>query len=136
RTATVPQFLARLYELPSVREHFLRRGDRQAAENLEKLREVARHLFRNEHALTLRAFVSALKRNLPSGAEESEALLAPGEEAERPPSVRRLTIHGARGWNSRSSSSPRCRPRGSTRTSPRSSFLVTTGSISISATSA
>jgi DNA helicase-2/ATP-dependent DNA helicase PcrA len=97
RTATVPQILARLYELTSVREHFLGRGDRQAAENLEKLREVARHLFRNEQALTLRAFVGALKRNLQSGAEESEALLAPGEEAERPNYVRLLTVHGAKG---------------------------------------
>src|SRR5262249_9192905 len=87
----------RLYELTSVREHFLRRGERQAAENLEKLREVARHLFRNEQALTLRHFVGALKRNLLSGAEESEALLAPGEEAERPRYVRLLTVHGAKG---------------------------------------
>jgi DNA helicase-2/ATP-dependent DNA helicase PcrA len=93
----VPQILARLYELTSVRERFLQRGERQAAENLEKLRELARHLFRNEQALTLRHFADSLKRSLQSGAEESEALLAPGEEAERPRHVRLMTVHSAKG---------------------------------------
>src|SRR5262249_54197751 len=41
RSATVPQILARLYELFDVRRVYLGQGDRQAAENLEKLREVA-----------------------------------------------------------------------------------------------
>lgn len=97
RVATVPQILARLYALTSVREHYARLGDRQAAENLEKLRELARHLFRNEQALTLRQFVGALKRCFQSGAEESEALMAPGQATERPHFVRLMTIHAAKG---------------------------------------
>src|SRR5439155_6128463 len=79
RSATVPQILGRLYDLSQIRDHFRATGDHQAAENLEKLRELARRLFRSEQALTLRQYVGALKRCLQAGVEESEALLGAGQ---------------------------------------------------------
>src|SRR5207302_313370 len=75
RTATVPQILGRAYEVFGVREAYLARGGRQAAENLEKLRELSRTLFRTEQALTLRQYVTSLRRSILAGVPESEAQL-------------------------------------------------------------
>lgn len=97
RSATVPQILGRLYNLFQIREHLRSVGDHQAAENLEKLREIARSLFRSEQALTLRHYLGALKRCLQAGVEESEAILGGAEEVPRPAYVRLLTIHAAKG---------------------------------------
>jgi DNA helicase-2/ATP-dependent DNA helicase PcrA len=97
RSATVPQILGRLYDLSQIRDHFRAIGDHQAAENLEKLRELARRLFRSEQALTLRQYVGALKLCLQAGVEESEALLGAGQPAERPAYISLLTVHAAKG---------------------------------------
>jgi ATP-dependent exoDNAse (exonuclease V) beta subunit len=97
RSATVPQILGRLYDLFQIREHFRSAGDQQAAENLEKLRELARRMFRTEQALTLRQYVGALKRCLQAGVEESEALLGVVEPSTRPAYIRLMTIHAAKG---------------------------------------
>jgi ATP-dependent exoDNAse (exonuclease V) beta subunit len=97
RSATVPQIVGRLYDLFAIRDHYRAVGDAQAVENLEKLRELARHLFRDEQALTVRQFVGALKRCLQGGVEESEALLGRAETPSRPLFIRLMTIHAAKG---------------------------------------
>jgi DNA helicase-2/ATP-dependent DNA helicase PcrA len=97
RTATVPQILGRLYELFGAREAYLARGDRQAAENLEKLRELARSLFRAEQALTLRQYVGLLRRNILAGAPEPDAPTGDEPAGERVPYVRLMTVHAAKG---------------------------------------
>lgn len=98
RTDTVPQILARLYEAFDIRRHYLAGGQTQAAQNLEKLREIARGMFRSEQALTLRQFVRQLELNILRGAEESEALPDAADAAEqRPPFVRVMTVHRSKG---------------------------------------
>ncbi|MBE9200059.1 MULTISPECIES: UvrD-helicase domain-containing protein [unclassified Nodularia (in: cyanobacteria)] len=96
RSATVPQILTRLYEAFHIRSHYLRQKNQQAANNLEKLRELARSLCQNEQALTLRQFVKWLEISILSSKEEGEALL-PENTGERPNYVRITTIHRAKG---------------------------------------
>jgi DNA helicase-2/ATP-dependent DNA helicase PcrA len=97
RSETVPPLLARLYEAFEIRQHYRTQGDLQALENLEKLREIARRLFQEEQALTLRQFVDYLQLAILSGREESEAPVEVGESVTRPPYVRIMTIHRAKG---------------------------------------
>jgi DNA helicase-2/ATP-dependent DNA helicase PcrA len=97
RSATVPQIVGRLYDLFGIRDHYRPGDDAQAVENLEKLRELARHLFCDEQALTVRQFVRALKRCLQGGVEESEALLGGAAIPTRPPYIRLMTVHAAKG---------------------------------------
>lgn len=94
--ATVPELLADLYDAFDIFGYYHASGDGQAVENLEKLREVARGLFRNEQALTLRQFVATLRRKLLNQEEEDEA---PSDIAAstRPPHVRLLTAHRSKG---------------------------------------
>lgn len=94
---TVPQLLGRLYEAFDVRGYYRGTGQHRAAENLEKLREVARRMFRNEQALTLRQFVGSLELAILTGKEESEAEAARAEEEELPPYVRVMTVHHSKG---------------------------------------
>lgn len=94
RSETVPQILARLYEQFAIREWYRARGDDQAADNLERLREIARGLFRSEQALTVRQFVDWLLAAIRSAREEREA------EVESPEGIawiRLLTVHRAKG---------------------------------------
>jgi ATP-dependent exoDNAse (exonuclease V) beta subunit len=95
RTATVPQLLGRLSELFGVRGAYLARGDRRAAENPEKLRELARGLVRTEQALTLRQYVGVRRGNILAGVPEPDAGL--DGAGTTPPHVRLLTVHAAKG---------------------------------------
>ncbi len=96
RSATVSQLLAQLYQSFEIRSYYLRQGNQQAADNLEKLRELARSLCQNEQALTLRQFVNWLRISMLSAKEEGEAM--PSERAEeRPNYVRIMTIHRSKG---------------------------------------
>jgi DNA helicase-2/ATP-dependent DNA helicase PcrA len=101
RKDTVPQLIARLYEAFKIREVYLHRGDRQKAENLEKLREMARTLFNNEQALTLRQFVNYMETMCLTGQEEEEADVGDepsvGEAGGLETAVRVMTIHRAKG---------------------------------------
>lgn len=94
--ATVPELLADLYDAFAIFGHYRTAGDDQAVENLEKLREVARGMFRNEQALTLRQFAAALGRKLLNREDEDEAPSAVAG-VDRPPYIRVLTAHRAKG---------------------------------------
>jgi DNA helicase-2/ATP-dependent DNA helicase PcrA len=96
RSATVPQILAILYESFHIRSYYLRQGNQQAANNLEKLRELARRLYQNEQALTLRQFVKWLEISILSSKEEGEAM-PPEGAGERPTYVPIMTIHRSKG---------------------------------------
>jgi ATP-dependent exoDNAse (exonuclease V) beta subunit len=95
RVATVPVLIAELYDRFDIRAIYLRRGDRRAVDNLDKLRELAREMFTNEQALTLRQFVNSLQRSFLSEQEETEA--GQEEVEERPPYIRIMTIHQSKG---------------------------------------
>jgi DNA helicase-2/ATP-dependent DNA helicase PcrA len=97
RTDTVPQWLARLYEAFGIQGYYRDvLGDRQAAENLEKLREMARRLFGDEQALTLRQFAQWLQMAYLTDREEGEAQVG-SEPSDSPPYVRLMTVHRAKG---------------------------------------
>lgn len=99
RTDTVPQLLARLYTAFDVRGYYRATGQPRAAQNLEKLREVARTMFRREQALTLRQFVRSLELSILTGAEEAEGDpdTPPEESGNEPPYVRVMTVHRSKG---------------------------------------
>lgn len=97
RTDTVPQILERLYQLFDVRNHYMARGDEQAVENLEKLREFARRMFNDEQALTLRQFVDRMRLIYLTEQEQPEAGLGARDDGPRPRYIRIMTIHRAKG---------------------------------------
>lgn len=97
RTDTVPQILERLYQLFSIRDYYAAQGDRQAVENLEKLRELARRMFNDEQALTLRQFADRMLLIYLTEQEEPEAGLEVQDDSPRPPYIRIMTIHRAKG---------------------------------------
>jgi DNA helicase-2/ATP-dependent DNA helicase PcrA len=97
RKDTVPQIIGRLYEAFEIRNYYLNREDRQAAENLEKLREMARRLFKSEQALTLRQFVEHLRLDILLKRDESDARLQGMPDEVRPPYIRIMTVHRAKG---------------------------------------
>jgi ATP-dependent exoDNAse (exonuclease V) beta subunit len=96
RTETVPQLLGRVYRDFGIQEYFQEHGQQQAAANLEKLRDIARSMFSNEQALTLRQFTAGLRRAILTGAEEPEAEVPHGEERLHD-YVRVMTIHKSKG---------------------------------------
>jgi ATP-dependent exoDNAse (exonuclease V) beta subunit len=96
RIATVPQLLASLYEKFRIREYYRGRGDLQSIENLEQLREMARELFNNEQALTLRDFVDFLRTMILTDTAQDEAPLP--NQGQGPENVVRLmTVHRSKG---------------------------------------
>lgn len=97
RMDTVPQILARLYTNFGIREFYLQTGDRLAADNLERLREVARGLFQEEQALTLRTFVGWMRMAYLTGREEQEADWATDSGEKNASAVRIQTIHRSKG---------------------------------------
>lgn len=97
RIDTVPQILERLYQSFDMRGYYKTVGDQQAIENLEKLREMARQMFNDEQALTLRQFVDAMRLAYLTDREESEAGLEVGDNNARPAYVRIMTVHRAKG---------------------------------------
>lgn len=96
RADTVPQLLVRLYDAFEIREYFDGIGEHRATENLERLRELARRLVKQEQALTLRQYVRFLEMTILSSQEESEGEPLPGDD-KRPDYIRLMTIHAAKG---------------------------------------
>ncbi|TNE88685.1 MAG: ATP-dependent helicase, partial [Deltaproteobacteria bacterium] len=94
RVDTVSQSLRRAYQVFGVTAHYQEHGDSLALLNLERLRDVARGMFSEEQALTMRQFVEALGNSVRTGRELDFAEL---HEAERPEHVRVMTIHAAKG---------------------------------------
>jgi len=93
RTDTAPQFLSRLYDRLRIKDHFLAGGDPGAVDDLERLREEARRLFRNEEALTVRIFVDWLRIQIQqNGPISADDMYSPATI-----SVRVMTIHRAKG---------------------------------------
>jgi DNA helicase-2/ATP-dependent DNA helicase PcrA len=93
-TDTAPQLLGRLYDTFPIRERYHATGDELAVENLERLREQARRLFRSEDALTLAVFVDWLRAAILFAREEPDDTSGPRR---RPLYVRVMTIHRAKG---------------------------------------
>ncbi len=96
RTDTVPELLGRMDELLGLWEYHRRRSDTAGEDALERLREVARLLGRSEQALTAGVFAEHLSGCILSDAEGPEEVPA-GEEERRPPYVRLMTVHAAKG---------------------------------------
>lgn len=96
RIETVPELLELLYRAFGMREFHRARGESLACANLEKLREQARGLTRNRQALTLPTFLSWLQLRLMHGYDEPDALDSATRQ-NRPPYVRLMTVHKAKG---------------------------------------
>ena len=97
RMDTVPELLGRMDESLGLREHHRRNGDVAGEEGLDRLRELARSLARSEQALTAGAFARHLARGIWDDAEGPE-LATPDDQADsRPPYVRLMTVHAAKG---------------------------------------
>lgn len=93
RVDTAPQFLSRLYETFGIKDFYMASGDPMAVDDLERLREEARRLFRNEEALTVRIFTDALRRAIRANESVSnDEMFSPAGT-----SVRVMTIHRAKG---------------------------------------
>ncbi len=93
RTDTAPQFLSRLYDVLPIKEYFRGAGDPGAIDDLERLREEARRLFRNEEALTVRIFVDWLRLQI----QQNSPITADDMYSPATTSVRVMTIHRAKG---------------------------------------
>lgn len=93
-TSTVPQLLGQIDEGFGLKKWYRESGDEDAALALNRLRDYARNRFNSDQALTLRTFVDILGRDIASGAELSEPT---NHETRRPPYVRVMTIHRAKG---------------------------------------
>lgn len=97
KTDTVPELLGLMDELLSLRKFHSDIGDRAGEEGLERLREIARSLVRSEQALTVGAFVRHLGRCIRDDAEGPEPVAPDDAEDTRPPYVRLMTVHAAKG---------------------------------------
>lgn len=97
RSETVPQLLSRLYNSFQIMGYYSSVGNRKAIGNLEKLRDMARGLFKNEQALTLISFVSWLERAVNSHQLESEAVVPEDSNEDPMPVIPLMTIHRAKG---------------------------------------
>lgn len=93
RVDTAPQFLSRLYETFGIKDHYRALQDPMAVDDLERLREESRRLFRNEEALTVRIFTDALRRDIRANESVShDEMFSPAGM-----SLRVMTIHRAKG---------------------------------------
>lgn len=96
RRSDAGEVLVALFELFEIRHYYEELGHRRAVENLEKLREHVRTLFGNDQALTLRIYVDHLTRAIGGRWDEPDATDVAGSTS-RPPYVRVMTIHRAKG---------------------------------------
>ena len=94
RTDTVSQSLRRTYHAFGITAHYEATGDTAALLHLERLRDVARDVFAQEQALTMRQFVDFLQTAVLVGREADFAEL---QEARLPDYIRVMTIHAAKG---------------------------------------
>ncbi|GEO12624.1 UvrD-helicase domain-containing protein [Microvirga aerophila] len=94
RTATVPQFLGAVERAFGLKDHYRELGLSDAALALDRLRDYARTLFDDDEALTLRTFISILRRDIENDRDLPEA---DDPAAGDPSFVRVMTIHRAKG---------------------------------------
>lgn len=92
---TVPQLLERMYRVFGIRDHYRSRGQQEKIEGLDRLHEVARHLYGEDQALTLRDFIDYLQTSILTGQDEQEPPAT--EEGGYPSYVRLMTVHRAKG---------------------------------------
>jgi ATP-dependent exoDNAse (exonuclease V) beta subunit len=97
RTETVPDLLVRMDDALGLRKYHADRNDPSGEEGLERLREVARSLAQSEQALNVGAFVRHLERCIRDDADGPELALPEDSNAPRPPYVRLMTVHAAKG---------------------------------------
>ena len=92
---TVPQLLERMYRAFGVRNFYRQRGRPDCIEGLDRLQEIARQLYDDDEALTLRAFTNHLETSILT---EQDSPQPPAVEEEGYPShVRLMTVHRAKG---------------------------------------
>jgi DNA helicase-2/ATP-dependent DNA helicase PcrA len=94
RTDTVSQSLRRVFQTFGIGAYYEAKGDTAALLHLERLRDVARDVFAQEQALTMRQFVDFLQTAILVGREADFAEL---QEARLPDHIRVMTIHAAKG---------------------------------------
>lgn len=94
RTETVPKLLRRLYDAFGIVAYYEERGDVRAVQNLERLRAIAREMFNNDQALTLRLFADALQQAILMDLDDPAS--QPDDDP-LPDHVRVLTIHRSKG---------------------------------------
>jgi DNA helicase-2/ATP-dependent DNA helicase PcrA len=92
---TVPQLLERMYRVFGIRDHYRSQGQQEKIEGLDRLHEVARHLYDEDQALTLRDFIDHLQTSILTGQDEQEPPAT--EEGGYPSHVRLMTVHRAKG---------------------------------------
>jgi len=92
---TVPQLLERMYRVFGIRDHYRSQGQQEKIEGLDRLHEVARHLYDEDQALTLRDFIDYLQTSILTGQDEQEPPAT--EEGGYPSHVRLMTVHRAKG---------------------------------------
>jgi DNA helicase-2/ATP-dependent DNA helicase PcrA len=97
RAVPVIELLSHVFDEFAIRPFYEGLGHVRALENLEKLRELTRRLFREERALTLRAFTDYLGQAIVRQFREPDADTTPAGSSSRPPYVRVMTIHQAKG---------------------------------------
>ena len=94
RTETVPKLLRRLYDAFGIIEYYEGLGDPRAVQNLERLRAIARDMFNNDQALTLRLYADALQQAILMDLDDPAS--QPDDDP-LPDHVRVLTIHRSKG---------------------------------------
>lgn len=97
RILTVPQLMSKLYDTFGILSYYQHRGDAAAKANLEKLRELARHLFNENQALTLRVWVEWLRDAIRRERQEEKAVDVALASPQTPTHIRLMTIHQAKG---------------------------------------
>lgn len=94
RTDTVSQSLRRIFKVFGITAYYEAIGDAAALLYLERLRDVARDVFAQEQAFTMRQFADFLQTAIFVGREADFAEL---QEARLPEYVRVMSIHAAKG---------------------------------------
>jgi DNA helicase-2/ATP-dependent DNA helicase PcrA len=94
RSMTVPELLGKVEVEFAMKARYQSAGDDDRAIALDRLRDYARSCFDNDEALTLRTFLSILRREI----ENNEKLPEPeSSQTQSPPYARVMTIHQAKG---------------------------------------
>jgi DNA helicase-2/ATP-dependent DNA helicase PcrA len=94
RSMTVPELLGKVDTQFEMKARYRNAGEADRAIALDRLRDYARSCFDNDEALTLRTFLSILRREIDKDEKLPEAESSQGQS---PPYARVMTIHRAKG---------------------------------------
>jgi ATP-dependent exoDNAse (exonuclease V) beta subunit len=94
RSITVPELLGKLDSEFEMKARYRSAAEDDRATALDRLRDYARSCFDNDEALTLRTFLSILRREIDSDEKLPEPETSQGDS---PPYARVMTIHRAKG---------------------------------------